>query len=79
MSWRCSHGHVYSDFEMEMGMTFAQADAMMEEQRLEYELDQDLKTERKLARKYVLGEADCPWPWYADAPIEVQKPEIIQT
>ena len=79
MSWRCSHGYLYSDLEMEMGMTFAAMEALQREEEEQYNLEHDQRQEEKLARQHVLGELDCPWPWYADAPFEVQEREIIQT
>jgi hypothetical protein len=55
------------------------ADLMANSERAceEYELEQDLKTETDLAVQHAYGELDCPWPWYADAPIEVQEPEVF--
>lgn len=55
----------------------AEIKADNERDRAELELSEDLDTENDLARKHALGELECPWPWYADTPTEVQKPEII--
>lgn len=42
-----------------------------------WELESDERREHTLARAEVFGEAECPWPWYADRPYEVQEPEVI--
>ena len=44
----------------------------------EYDLEQDQETEATLARQHAVSDLDCPWPWYADAPTEVQEPEVIE-
>jgi hypothetical protein len=78
MSWTCSHGCTYSNEEMDMGMSFATMDWLMEQDIRQMELDADLRREEKLSKEYVLFLEDSPhWPWYADSPIEIQDPEII--
>lgn len=77
MSWTCSHGCHYSDEEMEIGVSFAYLDALMEAEERWYNLEKDLALEEKLARQHVLGELDCPWPWYADEPCIIQEPQIF--
>lgn len=67
----CSHGARYTAFECEMGMTFAAMEAEMVEQEAEWNFNSDINREVNLARRSVLGELDCPWPWYADDPTEV--------
>jgi hypothetical protein len=37
----------------------------------EYQLSEDRRTERELADLEMSGQAECPWPWYADRPYEV--------
>jgi hypothetical protein len=73
----CSHGCAYTEEEMEMGMSFATLDAMMDAAQRDHDLTQDLATETELAREHVLDESDCPWPWYADAAYEIEEPEVI--
>lgn len=46
-------------------------------QQREWERLEDVETERAMARAEVLGEAEAPWPWYADPPCEVQEPETV--
>ncbi len=46
--------------------------------RLEWDREQDVEHEAELARAEAYGESDCPWPWYADPPIEVQEPVICR-
>ena len=73
----CSHGCEYSEFEVEAGMSFATMDALMTQEILDSDLEHDHARESELARAHALGDLDCPWPWYADAPIEVAAPEIF--
>lgn len=73
----CSHGCEYSEFEIEAGMTFATMDALMTQEILDYDLEHDRAREQELARIHALGDSECPWPWYADAPIEIAAPEIF--
>ena len=49
---------------------------MAREER-ERNLELDLAREATLARLEALGEAKCPWPWYAEAAIEVCEPEVF--
>jgi hypothetical protein len=44
---------------------------------LQWNHEQDLARERELATRYMDGNEECPWPWYADKPFEVVEPEII--
>ena len=74
----CSHGCEYSEFEIEAGMTFATMDALMAQEILDYDLEHDRAREQELARAHALEDSECSWPWYADAPIEVVAPEIIE-
>lgn len=46
-------------------------------QQAEWQLEEDLETEHQLARDYVCGCSECPWPWYADEPCEMQEPEVF--
>lgn len=78
MPWTCSHGCQYSDVEMEIGMKLSTLDWLMEQDRAEHELQADLDHEERLARDYVLGNTDVPWPWYADDPCCIEEPEIIE-
>lgn len=41
------------------------------------EVERDKETEFELGRAEVLEEAECPWPFYADEPREIEKREII--
>jgi len=54
--------------------------SLIEEQEREFaehERERDRETELEMARAEVYGDAECPWPWYADAPCEVQEPEVF--
>lgn len=48
-----------------------------EQERLQYELEEDLRTERELALKHLSGELDCPWPWYAAEPCAEIEPQVF--
>lgn len=50
MSWTCSHGCSYSEAELECGFSFAYMDWVMEQERLEYEIESDLAHEALMAR-----------------------------
>jgi hypothetical protein len=52
-------------------------DDQMQQDERAWHLQHDLTTEDELARAFVYGESDVPWPWYADAPCEVQEPEVF--
>ncbi len=75
----CSHGYAYDAFECEMMMSYAGMDALMEREERRHNFEQDTEQEQLLARQHAFGEADCPWPWYADEPSETEQPEIIET
>lgn len=77
MPWTCSRGQTYSDWELEMGMLESTAQAIMEEQRREYELAADLDHELRLARDHLDGD-EVPWPWYADPPSIVEQPQVFE-
>ena len=77
-SFTCSHGCTYSEFELEMGMRWATVNYLMEQDQLRYNFERDQQTEQQLAREHVLGDLDCPWPWYADPPSDVQEPEVFE-
>lgn len=47
-------------------------------QRAAEELEVDQERERVLARREVLGRGECPWPWYADAPLAIEEPEVFE-
>lgn len=47
------------------------------EQERTLDLDADLEHEYQLGRAWLLGESEVPWPWYADRPHEVEKPERL--
>lgn len=52
--------------------------AQQEREMAEWERDEDLDHEEQLAREAVDdGEVEA-WPWYADAPLEVEEPEVIE-
>ena len=40
------------------------------------EIQRDLDHETLLAREHVAGDS-MPWPWYADALVEVCEPEVL--
>jgi hypothetical protein len=44
----------------------------------EYERQEDIDTEEQLAREAVLDDATEWWPAYADAPLEIAEPEVIE-
>ncbi len=54
-------------------------DEEMQAKEREYHLQEDLLTEDELARAYIYGESDVPWPWYADAPCIVLEPEVFSS
>lgn len=56
----------------------AWAEREAELHRLEHELEADKDNEVRLGRLHVLGELDCPWPWYAEDPWVVQDPEVFR-
>lgn len=73
----CIGGHQFTAWECEMGMTQGTMDYLMELQELEHNFEADTAHEEELARCHVLGDLECPWPWYADAPSITQDPEVI--
>ncbi len=75
--WTCSHGRGMTAWEMEMGMTSAAMSALMEEQEREHYLEADKAEDAALGREHALGQLDCPWPWYAESPVEVMEPEVL--
>jgi hypothetical protein len=77
MSWTCSHGCTYSEEEMEMGMKMSTMHWLMAQDEARHHLEADQAREIELRRAHVAGEAECPWPWYADPPIEIQEPEVF--
>lgn len=44
----------------------------------EWERQEDLDHEERLAREAAEDDDVDTWPWYADAPIEVACPEVIE-
>jgi len=77
MTWTCSRGQTYTEWEMELGMLEDTLFAQMEQGRLAHEENADLAHEHKLARAWLTGELQTPWPWYADIPYEIEMPEIV--
>ena len=74
----CSHGAHYTAFELEMGMSWATAAYLNEQEERRYNLDADRVHEERMAREHVAGESDVPWPWYAEAPnIEIER-EMVE-
>jgi len=69
----CSRGCRYSEWELELGMHASTLDWLVEKAEREHNLEADLEHEHKLGRAWLLGDSDCPWPWYADRPYEVQE------
>jgi len=55
----------------------ASLEAQCEQVEREYDLEQDIETEEQMAIAHAYGEGECPWPWYADDPIEVQRPQVF--
>lgn len=45
---------------------------------LEYQQSEDINHEKQLAHEAVEDDEIDSWPWYADAPIEIVDPEIIE-
>lgn len=59
-------------------MWLAQLTADSEQEHAAWERDEDLDHEEQLAREAVdCGEVES-WPTYADAPCEVEEPEIVE-
>lgn len=56
---------------------FAMACGAEQESWEEYNLKEDQEHEARLAKAHAYGDLECPWPWYADKPYEVQEPEVI--
>jgi hypothetical protein len=56
----------------------AQICADGEYEMAEWERQEDLDHEEQLARDAVEDDATDVWPWYADAPLEVEESEIIE-
>lgn len=74
----CIGGHQFTEAEMDMGMTFATMDYLMEQDRAASELAADLHREEELAKEHVLFLEDDPhWPWYADLPFIVEEPQVF--
>jgi hypothetical protein len=44
----------------------------------EYERQEDLDREEELALEHAYDDEPSDWPWYADAPIEVEHGEVIE-
>lgn len=74
----CRGGHHFSEMEMDMGMTMATMNYLMEEQEREHNFETDMSLERELGLDFLDDESQDQWPWYADKQWEVQEPEIIE-
>jgi hypothetical protein len=46
-------------------------------QQAELECQEDLDREEALALEHAYADDPDDWPWYADAPIEIVEPEVV--
>lgn len=76
-TFTCSHGCTFSEVELEMGMSFATMDFLMEQSLREHEFESDIFRERQLGIEFLDGLSEIPWPWYAEDQWEVQDPQIF--
>ena len=56
---------------------FVHLAAEYELEHAQWEIEQDIDHEQSLALQHVYGELDEPWPWYADEPCVVVKPQVF--
>ncbi len=71
--WTCK----FTEHDLESWTTSAETLWLMEQEQLENDLETDVEIERQMARAEVVGDAECPWPWYADDPCVVIVPHIV--
>ncbi len=73
----CSHGVGYTAFELDIGGRL-DFDYRAQQEDVEWNLHSDQDHEDQLARAFIYGESDIPWPEYADPPCEdVDEQEVI--
>lgn len=51
--------------------------ALGDREQAERDLDDDLAHEHDLGRAWLRGTSECPWPWYADKPYIVCRPQVF--
>lgn len=74
----CSQGCAYTEEEIDLGMRLVDMDAQMERERHAWDLEEDRDHEEALGRAWLSGDEECPWPWYAEKPYAICRPEVIE-